>query len=200
MAEQEQVNEQGVYAVVDKVIQELLPFDQNSRLRVYRTVGTFFGFEDSFSKIPEKGDGRTLASVSREPKFSGPSEPTPKEFILEKQPNTDVERVACLAYYLAHYRDAHRFKTIDISKLNTEAAQIKLSNASNAINNGVRDGYLAPAERGMNQLSAHGEKYVEALPDREAVKNLKPRAKSRRSRRQVGAQSLYDPEQVNPNG
>ena len=200
MAEQEQVNEQGVYAVVDKVIQELLPFDQNSRLRVYRTVGTFFGFEDSFSKIPEKRDGRTLASISREPKFSGPSEPTPKEFMLEKQPKTDVERVACLAYYLAHYRDAHRFKTIDISKLNTEAAQIKLSNASNAINNGVRDEYLVPAERGMKKLSAHGEKYVEALPDREAVKNLKQRTKSRRSRRQVSAQSLYGPKQVNPNG
>ena len=101
MAEQEQANEQDVYAVVDRVIQELLPFDQNSRLRVYRTVGTFFSFEASFSKIPENVDSRTPASVSREPKFSSPSEPTPKEFMLEKQPNTVVERVACLAYYLA---------------------------------------------------------------------------------------------------
>lgn len=194
MTEQEQANEQDVYAVVDRVIQELLPFDQNSRLRVYRTVGTFFSFEASFSKIPENVDSRTSASVSREPKFSSPSEPTPKEFMLEKQPNTVVERVACLAYYLARYRNAHRFKTTDISKLNTEAAQIKLSNASNAISNGVRSGYLALAERGMKQLSAHGEKYVEALPDREAAKNLKPQVKSRRSRKQVSGQSFYDPE------
>ena len=111
-----------------------------------------------------------------------------------------MERVACLAYYLARYRNAHRFKTTDISKLNTEAAQIKLSNASNAISNGVRDGYLASAEKGLKQLSAEGEKYVEALPDREAAKNLKPRGKSRRPRKQVGAQSSHDPEQVNSNG
>lgn len=120
--------------------------------------------------------------------------------MVEKQSNTDMERVACLAYYLPHYRDAHRFKTTDISKLNTEAAQIKQSNASNAINNGVRHGYLAPAEKGLKQLSAQGEKYVEALSGREAAKNLKPRGKSRRSHKQVGAQSSYDPEQVNSNG
>lgn len=200
MTKQEQVNEQGVYAVVNKVIQELLPFDPYSRLRVYRTVGTFFGFEDVFPKISEKLDSRPAASVSREPQFSNPSDPTPKEFMFEKQPNTDVERVACLAYYLAHYRDAPQFKTTDISKLNTEAAQIKLSNASNAIQNGVRDGYLAPAGKGMRQLSAHGEKYVQALPDREAAKNLKPQRKSRRPRRQINAPSSYDPEQVSPNG
>src|SRR5712664_4147279 len=27
----------------------------------------------------------------------------PKQFLTEKKPRTDVERVACLAYYLAHY-------------------------------------------------------------------------------------------------
>ena len=125
MAEQDQSNDQSIYAVVDKVIQDLLPFDQHSRLRVYRTVGTFFGFEDSYPKIARNVDSRVPANVSREPQFSSSEEPTPKEFMLQKQPNTDVERVACLAYYLAHYRDIPHFKTTDINKLNTDAAQIK---------------------------------------------------------------------------
>ena len=64
MAEQEQANEQGVYAVVDRVIQQLLPFDPYSRLRVYRTVGSFFGFEDKSPKVPENLDNRNPASVS----------------------------------------------------------------------------------------------------------------------------------------
>lgn len=64
MAEQEQVNEQGVYAVVHKVIQEFLPFDPYSRLRVYRTIGSFFCFEDKSPKVPENLDNRNPASVS----------------------------------------------------------------------------------------------------------------------------------------
>ena len=93
----------------------------------------------------------------------------PKEFLLKKQPQSDVERVACLAYYLAHYRGQVHFKTGDISALNTEAAQRKFSNTAAAVGNATSYGYLAPAVKGMKQLSASGEIYVEALPDREAA-------------------------------
>ena len=186
MAEQDQTNDQDIYAAVDKVIKHLLPFDPYGRLRVYRTVGTFFGFDESFPQITAGAagvDGRVPADVSREPEFSRSEEPTPKVFLLEKRPNTDVERAACLAYYLARYRNKPHFKTTDISKLNTEAAQIKLSNASYTVNNAVSAGYLAIAAKGMKQLSAHGEQLVEALPDRDAAKAIKPRGKSRRPRR-----------------
>ena len=184
MTEQDQINDQSIYAVVDKVIQDLLPFDPYSRLRVYRTVGTFFGFEDSYPKVARNVDSRIPANVSREPQFSS-SDETPKEFLLQKQPNTNVERVACLAFYLTHYRDTPHFKTIDINKLNTEAAQIKLSNPAQAVNDAVKTGYLAAATKGMRQLSAQGERYVEALPDRDAAKDVKPRMKSKRSRKRI---------------
>ena len=201
MTEQDQINDQSIYAVVDKVIKDLLPFDPYSRLRVYRTVGTFFGFEDSYPKVAGNVDSRVPENVSREPRFSS-SDETPKEFLLQKGPNTNVERVACLAYYLTHYRDTLHFKTIDINKLNTEAAQIKLSNPSQAVNDAVKTGYLAAATKGMRQLSAQGEQYVEALPDRDAAKEVKPRTKSKRSRRKTStsrAESDHGQEQVNPN-
>ena len=188
MAEQNQTDDQSIYAVVDKVIQDLLPLDPYSRLRVYRTAGTFFGFEESYPKVAGNVDGRMPANPSREPQFSSSEEPTPKEFMLQKRPNTNVERVACLAYYLTHYRDTRYFKTIDINKLNTEAAQTKLSNPSYAVNDAVKNEYLAQApKKGMKQLSAQGEQYVEALPDRDAAKEVKPRMKSKRSRRRTGA-------------
>jgi hypothetical protein len=81
---------------------------------------------------------------------------------MEKQPRTDVERVACLAYYLTHYRDMPHFKTLDLAKLNTEAAQPKFSNAHYASQNALNMGYLAPADKGQRQLSAAGEQFYVA--------------------------------------
>ena len=186
MAEQDQINDQSIYAVVDKVIQDLLRLDQHGRLRVYRTVGTFFGFEESYPTITGNTDSRVPTSISREPRFSRKEEltPNPKEFLLQKRPNTNVERVACLAYYLTHYRDIPYFKNTDINKLNTEAAQIKLSNVSYTIKDAIRAGYLTAATKDTKQLSAEGEQYVEALPDRNAAKEVKPRS-SKRSRKRT---------------
>ena len=200
MAEQDQANDQSVYEILDKVIEVLLPLAPSSRLRVYRTVGTFFGFEDSYPKVDRNTDSRVLSNVSREPQFSSSEEPTPKEFLLQKKPNTNVERVACLAYYLAHYRGVQQFKTIDINKLNTEAAQTKLSNASQTVIDAVRAGYLADAAKGMKQLSAEGEQYVKVLPDRDAAKEVRPRMPKRRHRRNRmnQAENDHDQKQVDP--
>ena len=200
MAEQDQANDQSVYEILDKVIEVLLPLAPSSRLRVYRTVGTFFGFEDSYPKVDRNTDSRVSSNVSREPQFSSSEEPTPKEFLLQKKPNTNIERIACLAYYLAHYRGARQFKTIEINKLNTEAAQTKLSNASYTVLNAVRSGYLAEAAKGMKQLSAQGEQYVEALPDRDAAKEVKPRTlkRPRRRNRVNQAENDHDRKQIDP--
>ena len=184
MAEQEQVNDRGIYALVQKVIGDLLPFDQYSRLRVYRTVGTFFGFDASYPKVTQKEGSQDSLNASRDPQFSSTEDQTPKEFLHQKQPKRDVERVACLAYYLSQYRGTPHFKTTDISKLNTEAAQIKLSNPSYSINNAIRSGYITTATKGMKQISALGEKFVEALPDQEAAKEImKSLTKPKRSRK-----------------
>ena len=112
---------------------------------------------------------------------------SPKLFLVQKKPSTDVERVACLGYFLAHYRNTQRFKTKDITKLNTEAAQRPFSNSAKAVNNASgRNGYLAPAGAGHKQISPLGEAVVDALPNREAVNaaiaehSVKRRAKRRR--------------------
>jgi hypothetical protein len=88
----------------------------------------------------------------------------------QKRPDTDIDRIACLAYYLTHYRDTPAFKTVDLSKLNTEAAQRKFANAAYAANNALKAGLLVPATKGARQLSAMGEEYVHVLPDRDAAR------------------------------
>jgi len=107
---------------------------------------------------------------------------SPKEFLLSKEPQTDVERIAGLAYFLTHYRETPHFKNIDLSELNTEGAQPKFSNVSQAVSNAVRSGYLVSAPSGQKQLSSLGEQFILALPDREAAKAAIERMQKRRSK------------------
>ena len=89
--------------------------------------------------------------------------------------------MACLAFYLTHYQDTAHFKTVDISRLNTEAAQMKFSNAAYAVTNATNAGLLVSAGKGYKQISAMGERYVEALPDMEAAKGIRTNMRKKRS-------------------
>jgi hypothetical protein len=160
----------------------LRKLDDEGRATLLKTLSTLFGI----NAVHETNGGpRTVSFSEPTDRFSREQSLSPKEFLLKKQPRSDMERVACLGYYLAHYRDQPHFKTLDISKLNTEAAQSKLSNAANSVNNAAKNGYLVPATKGMKQLSAAGEMYVEALPDREAataaLANSRPKRSSKKA-------------------
>ena len=153
--------------------------------RVLQSVQMFLG-------VPENGRlHESEAFPSSRPlsgqDFSRDRTLSTKEFLRDKHPVTDVDRVACLAYYLAHYRDMPHFKTIDISSLNTEAAQPKFSNASVAVDNARATGYLVPGTKGAKQISAAGEKFVELLPDREAAREAFRTFRPRRSNRRQPA-------------
>jgi hypothetical protein len=119
--------------------------------------------------------------------------PNPREFMSGKKPQSHVERIACLAYYLARYRDVQHFKTPDISDINIEAAGQKFGNLSRDIDNADRSsGYIVTAVKGAKQLTPRGEAIVDALPDREAVK-LALRDHPYRARRSSGSGKKASP-------
>jgi hypothetical protein len=93
-----------------------------------------------------------------------------KQFMAEKRPKTDMQRVACLAFYLTHYRNIQFFKTRDLTDLNKEAAQPQMSNPTVAVRNATNQQYLAIAGGGSKQITTRGEEMVKALPDHEKVK------------------------------
>lgn len=95
---------------------------------------------------------------------------TPKVFMAAKKPKSVQERVVCLAYYLTHARNVATFKTKELTNLNSEAAQPKISNPAFFVRNAANAQFLALAGGGSKQITARGEALVVALPDREAVK------------------------------
>ena len=163
-----------------KIITALEPLDKESRAKMLKMAATFFEiYLDSISATALQSKTQ-LGNAKSVPSFSEDRSLSPKEFVLEKQPHSDVEKVACLAYYLTHYRDTKYFKTIDISKLNTDAAQRKFSNAAKAVDNATRSGHLVQATQGQKQISAGGELYVQALPDRAAAREIIKKIRLRR--------------------
>lgn len=185
----------GVHAdefeALQAVIAALRNLDPDARQRILESTATFLGISSLHSRIKEVQLSAVPSHVSlsdtaaRAP-FSEDTSMSPKDFVAEKAPRTDVERIACLAYYLTHYRHTPHFKTLDISMLNTEAAQPKFSNTAYSTNNAVKLGYIVPSTKGQRQLSALGERFVRALPDRSAAKDvlasLRRRMRGRRKR------------------
>lgn len=166
-------------AVVDAIGQ----LDEPQKLWVLQTAASRFSL-----KIETSLGGGTSPGGTGSPPAAGTTQ-TPgggklplKDFMRAKDPQTDVQKVTCLAYYLTKFRDTTRFKTKDFIKLNTEAAWPNFSNPTVAVNNARKDKYLTPAGRGDKQLTNRGEALVEALPNQEKVKSLMSRSPSRKKR------------------
>ena len=94
-------------AVLADIISAMDALEATERDRVLTTLTTYYGLGNTppahaFSHHPD-----TIHSAF--PPF-GREEKDPKAFFKEKGPKTDVERIACLAFYLANYRDVPFFK------------------------------------------------------------------------------------------
>jgi hypothetical protein len=174
-------------ATLQRVISELSGLRGDARQRIVEMLCIFFRLD-----MPAGGGGRAAPVSHPQPpiggrifQFSEPETRSPappaKRFLVDKAPTSDVERVACLAYYLTHFRGTPHFKTSDISALNVEAAARQFSNAAFAVNNATNSGYLVPSVKGAKQLSAAGERFVEALPDRLAAREAMAQNRPKRS-------------------
>jgi len=121
------------------------------------------------SHPPPLGEGAPVGATGAD--VTALTKQTPRQFIATKRPANTAERLTCLAYYSTYARSTPSFKAPDLVALNTEAAGPRIANPSRDIDNCERgSGYLVGAGGGARQISARGEALVNALPDREAVK------------------------------
>jgi hypothetical protein len=183
--------------VLQRIISELSLLSDGARQRLINTVCTFLGLSGPAAGVAAPMNPSRPHPTDRATsfQFSEDDAPTVKQFIHDKAPQTDVERVACLAYYLAHYRSTPHVKTKDITALNTESAHRPFSNTANAVENATKTGYLVPSIKGSKQISANGERFVEALPDREAAKEIMDHARAGRGSK-AGKKAMHSADAV----
>lgn len=106
-----------------------------------------------------------------------------RAFVRIKRPETDVQRVACLGYFLTQTTGKPGFSSKDVSKAHTDSGGSSI-NMTRALDNATRKAkYLSNRGPREKQLTTLGEDVVVALPDQAAVKNVEAAAKSRGKRR-----------------
>ncbi|QCW77098.1 hypothetical protein EQG64_05000 [Streptomyces sp. S6] len=157
---------------MQKAYDALKSLDGERKGRVIKWLVESLAMDVSFRLGEESERSVPVAEQERSATISpAHQEVSVRDFISQKKPQSLVERVACLGYYLTHYRDQPHFRAPDIVQLNTDAAAHKFGNPSRDIDNADRqNGYLVTAGSGLKQITPRGEAVVEALPDREAVK------------------------------
>jgi hypothetical protein len=102
-----------------------------------------------------------------------------RAFIRIKRPTTDVQRVACLGYFLAGTTRNPGFSSKDVTKAHTDSGGSKI-NMTRALDNATRSAkYLSNRGPKEKQLTTLGEDIVVALPDQQAVKEIESSAKGR---------------------
>lgn len=166
-------HEDKAIEVAGQIVKLMKPLDYETKDSIFGFVSSLFGLGANLQKPHSVGSSRPRAVVGnilRDAGFSDRKDISPKQFMLEKDPQTDIGRVTCLAFYLTHYRDTPYFKILDIRKLNIEAAGKRISNAAYAVNNTAKRGFFVDSpKKGHRQLSAIGEQYVQAMPDSKAM-------------------------------
>src|SRR5437773_8562704 len=94
------------------ILDALQQLEDESRRRILKTVHTFLALDSTSDRMEVPAEPQrpiTNGRSDRDLKFADRTSLSAKEFLANKQPRTDVERVTCLAYYFAHFRDMTSF-------------------------------------------------------------------------------------------
>lgn len=171
-------------AALGTVVDALQQLDDQQRLWVLQTAASRFSLRTPTSA---SGGGtpaveNSTSSPSANTQVQSDRDISPKTFLREKNPQSDVQRISCLAYYLTDFRETARFRTKELTELNAEASYPNFSNPTVAVNNARKAKYLTPAGGGYKKLTNVGEDLVNALPDQEKVRSLTTRANRRKNR------------------
>src|SRR2546426_11388019 len=90
------------HSTIVGILKQLEP---DAQRRVLESVQILLGISSQPTFSSQDGVAVHSSRTTSTQEFSRDRTLSAKEFLRDKRPVTDVERVACLAYYLAHYRD-----------------------------------------------------------------------------------------------
>jgi len=129
------------------------------------------------------GSAPALVDPRSPPPPPAPPSGTARAFMREKRPATDLQRIACLASYLARARNQTEFKGKDLKDLDHGES---IADWRVAVANATKAKYLASARHGVKRLTTFGEDIVDALPDQSKVNQVRSDIRRRTPRRKGG--------------
>lgn len=172
------------------VLSALDPLDKNDRQWVLQSAANRWSISLPVSHAGSENGGNANAAAVTAPLGKGNTANghaaiaahDARVFIRTKKPLNDVERVACLAYYIMKTKSQAGFTRKDINAAHTDSGGSNI-NMTRALDNATRQSkYLSNRGQREKQLTTVGEDVVEALPDRDAVAAVLAAARSGRKR------------------
>ena len=146
----------------------LEPLDAEARGRVLSWVTSTLEVNEPNGKLQQS---KSVAHATGQGTPAITSGQTIEAFVASKRPSDTYQRLAALAFYLEHYEQHTDITGKDLTKANTDARQVKVSNMAQFIDLATRrHGYFTSSGKGKKRLSSRGRALVEALPDQAAVK------------------------------
>ncbi|MDB5905150.1 MAG: polyketide synthase, partial [Betaproteobacteria bacterium] len=153
------------------VVAILRRLEPEAQRRVLASAEAFLDVPPHRTAMADVHPDPTLRRRTGESSSSGDVALSANTFLDRKRPVSDVDRVACLAYYLTHYEKKAEFRIADLIAINDKAGQNAFYNVRSAIANAVTDGYLIVGISGTKRISATGDAYVDLLPNVQAARD-----------------------------
>lgn len=172
--------------VVGKMVSMLDSLESEDRLRAIQATLTLLG-EDAGAVLEGRGgEGPPgeAGAVSLSRRAEGAA--SPQQYFDMKEPRTKVEELAVAARYREEKRNAASSSRKDIEEVIGKARRdFDANNFRRDLANARRKNlFTKSTARDVIQLSHYGQKYVDALPDRQAAKQVRrPRGAGRRKGR-----------------
>ena len=172
---------ESIATVTGKLFDLLEPLDSNERQKTIAAALTLLG-ESPEMTMPNTGLPRTGGIVPESGVGSLAQQGTPdaRAFFDEKDPRSKVEELTVAARYRELYQNAHKHtkddlrKVIDSARRNFDDKKFNLD-----LNNAKIKGLFNKGKD--HKLAYYGQQYVDALPDRNAIKAIrKPKQASRK--------------------
>jgi hypothetical protein len=161
------------FQAIQAALEALEPLDPTQRQFAVSMILSRLGMVGTPGVAPGAGAAPPVAAGAANARVTDLDRIGVKEFLKQKAPTTDLERLVCLAYHLTHSLDTPSFTTREITKLNAEAHGMDFSNAAATAMNAVKQSkYLSSASGGKKRITTRGEALVEAMPDRAKVKEV----------------------------
>jgi hypothetical protein len=153
------------------LLHELEPAD---RAKVMNSIADLFG--DQSVSLQPSGQGSHGNSSGQRSRLPDQGSSNPQQFFVQKAPQNKGEMLAVAARYREQQGGASSHTADDLARYFSEARQnFDRRNFARDMKNAQNQSLLfnKGTPRGQYQLSYFGQQYVDALPDREAVKNVR---------------------------